>query len=271
MYKSQHLRGLVSVVTLMTALGFFPAVAGELVAEEQVQRGGPLADLPSRAGPHVEKIKALGDNQWASLGRPAADPKWGIARGRSWGGRALTYAPGLGGAFFTGEGRHGYVKPDGYYMCDLWFYDANANRWICLYPGVHAETARLKLDKHGFEVNQEGEHTPVGFLGHAYGSTTYDSDLKKFVVIYAAICYANLSVKHRQEWLGVPPEKRGQLYAKGNLNTSAKHPLFWDVQTGKWERRFVEAPGGIDRSREDGLAQYIPSLKKVMFGFKKET
>ena len=46
-------------------------------------RKGPLADLPSKPGAHLDKIKALGDNQWVNLGAPAADPKWGKARGRS--------------------------------------------------------------------------------------------------------------------------------------------------------------------------------------------
>ncbi len=44
---------------------------------------GPLAELPSKPGAHIEKIKALGDNQWLNLGVPAADPKWGKARGSS--------------------------------------------------------------------------------------------------------------------------------------------------------------------------------------------
>ena len=60
---------------LVAGLLAFPATAAD----------GPLAGLPSKPGPHVEKIKALGDNEWLNLGPPAADPKWGRARGRSWG------------------------------------------------------------------------------------------------------------------------------------------------------------------------------------------
>ena len=33
---------------------------------------GPLAELPSKPGAHVEKIKAMGDNEWLKLGVPAA-------------------------------------------------------------------------------------------------------------------------------------------------------------------------------------------------------
>src|SRR5215216_1094253 len=103
---------------------------------------GPLAGLPSEPGSHVEKIKALPDNSWLELGKPAADPKWGRARGRSWTAR-MPLAPELRGAFLFGEGEHGYAKPDGHYMDDLWFYDVNGHRWVCCYPG--ADTRNLDL------------------------------------------------------------------------------------------------------------------------------
>ena len=86
------------------------------------------------------------------LGKPKADPKWGVARGRAWGGRAFAYASDLEGAFFCGTGVHGYVKPNGHYMDDLWLYDVNRHKWICLYPGANTKTLKLKLDKDGFEV-----------------------------------------------------------------------------------------------------------------------
>src|SRR5262245_47052737 len=109
--------------------------AGGAAPTPQKEAKGPLADLPSKPGPHVERIKALGDNQWLTLGSPAADPKWGKARGRSWSSN-MPFAPRLGGMFVFGEGVHAYVKPDGHYMNDLWFYDANGHRWVCLYPGI---------------------------------------------------------------------------------------------------------------------------------------
>ena len=67
---------------------------------------GPLAELSSKPGPHIEKIKAMGDNQWLNLGVPAADPKWGKARGSSWGAKALILSPDKRGAFLFGEGVH---------------------------------------------------------------------------------------------------------------------------------------------------------------------
>ena len=114
------------------------AMAGEppgKANEGSALRQGPLAGLPSQPGAHLEKIRALGDNQWLNLGSPAADPKWGKACGRSWSPLA-PYASDLRGAFFFGEGIHGHVKEDGRYMDDLWFYDVNGHRWICVYPGI---------------------------------------------------------------------------------------------------------------------------------------
>ena len=111
------------------------------------EKKGPLADLPSKPGAHIEKIKAMGDNEWLNLGVPAADPKWGKARGSSWGAKALILAPDKRGAFLFGEGVHGYVKPDGHVMDDLWFYDINAHAWTVPLPrneheDVHAASQR---------------------------------------------------------------------------------------------------------------------------------
>src|SRR6516162_2312797 len=82
-----------------------------LEADEKSQVKGPLFGLPSKPGRHIEKITSLGDNSWLELGSPAADPKWGKARGRSWACK-IPLAPELRGAFLFGEGVHGYVKPD---------------------------------------------------------------------------------------------------------------------------------------------------------------
>lgn len=112
-------------------------------AEEKVKNS--LAALPSEPGAHIKKIEALGDNEWINLGQSAADPKWGVARGRSWCSK-MSYASDLGGAFFCGTGVHG-ATPDGRYMDDLWFYDAYAHRWICLYPGADPKSLKLKLDE----------------------------------------------------------------------------------------------------------------------------
>ena len=54
------------------------AIAATVTASAEV----PLANLPSKTGEHIAKIQALGDVEWIELGSPAADPKWGKARGR---------------------------------------------------------------------------------------------------------------------------------------------------------------------------------------------
>src|SRR5215218_1299837 len=83
------------------------AFAPRAQAEEKPK--GPLAELPSKPGAHVEKIRALGDNEWLNLGTPAADPKWGRARGRSWSSN-MPFAPDLRGGFVFAEGVHAYTK-----------------------------------------------------------------------------------------------------------------------------------------------------------------
>lgn len=67
-------------------------------AGEEAPPVNPLAALPSAPGPHLEKIQALGDNEWVILGCPAPDPKYGVARGRSWCSK-MAAAENLGGAF----------------------------------------------------------------------------------------------------------------------------------------------------------------------------
>jgi hypothetical protein len=75
--------------------------------QEKAESNSPLAGLPSAPGKHLDKIKALGDDGWLNLGSPAADPKWGKGRGRSWSSR-MAYAPDLEAAFLFGEGVHGW-------------------------------------------------------------------------------------------------------------------------------------------------------------------
>ena len=73
---------------------------------DKAARKGPLKDLPSPEGPHIAKIKAMGDNSWLDLGVVPPDPEWGEAVGRAWCG-TMPFAPDLHGAFLYGEGRHG--------------------------------------------------------------------------------------------------------------------------------------------------------------------
>jgi len=69
----------------------FTAVASTSLTLFAQDKKGLLAELPSKPGAHVEKIGALGDDEWLKLGAPAADPKWGKARGSSWGAKASPF------------------------------------------------------------------------------------------------------------------------------------------------------------------------------------
>src|SRR5688572_29684969 len=223
--------------------GLFVLAAGLLGA--QADPAAPprdrLAALPSTPGPHAEKLRTLGDDSWLDLGSPAADGAWGKARGRSWTPK-MAYAPDLRGAFLCATGVHGFVKPDGHYMDDLWFYDANAHRWICLYPGAHAKNLRLKLDKNGFEVDPDGNPVPVSYLSHGYNNLTYNPDLRRYMIIHTQCPWWDRAIPQRYEWLGLPKEK--QTYGNaGPVITSVKHPWFFDVAQGRWARPFIEGDG----------------------------
>lgn len=154
---------------------------------------GPLAGLPTEPGDHVESIEALGPGEWMELDPPAGDPEHGRARGRSWGGRAFALAPSLRGAFFTGEGRHAFVKPDGFGMDDVWFYDINGNRWITVYPGTDTNTfdervaaGELYIDEHGQVAEAGGGLVPIHVLIHAWDFLTYDTDRNRFAFLAGA-------------------------------------------------------------------------------------
>jgi hypothetical protein len=67
-----------------------------LLVSATVRVEAPLANLPSQPAEHIAKIEALGDDSWLRPGEPAADPKWGRARGRSWTAK-MPYAADLRG------------------------------------------------------------------------------------------------------------------------------------------------------------------------------
>jgi hypothetical protein len=207
-----------------------------------------MADLPSKHGPHIKKIQALGDNSWLELGAPEPDPNWGKARGRSW-CAAMPYSPELGGAFLFGEGVHGYAKPDGHYMDDLWFYDVNGHRWICSYPGADCKHLDLVIDKDGFEATRQGERIPVASQAHGYSMNTYDTDGKRLLSMPNLHTYWKKELPQRERWLKPPPADAS--------------PWSFEPATGRWDRRRTgtEAPPS---SYGDTLL-YIPSKKQACF------
>ncbi len=212
---------------------------------------GPLADLPSKPGAHVEKIKAMGDNEWLKLGAPAADPKWGKARGSAWGAKALILAPDKRGAFLYGEGVHAYVKPDGHVMDDLWFYDINQHAWLCLHPGTDTKTftqrvkdGQLLIDENGQLIDDGNRPVPLHPLVHAWGYLAYDSDRKKFAFLSWSAGpvprYFLGGEKQMDEGLKL---LEGQLKGKKKAVFS---PWFYDVASGRFERSPTANPTAIN-------------------------
>jgi len=236
----------------MKAACSLPALLFVLTLSAQAAEG-PLAGLPSKPGEHLTKIAALGDDSWLHLGSPAADPKWGKARGRSW-TAAMPYASDLGVAFLYGEGVHGWWnEKTGRYMDDLWAYDVNAHRWICVYPGADVKNLDLKLDENGFEVTKDGEPIPVAQMVHGYQAVAYDSDRKKFLFMPCPGGYDSILRKRRDTWLKGPDKKPAK----------PASPWYFDTATGKWERRAVE--GGAPRSSFGDVLVYSSTLKQAFF------
>ena len=227
---------------------------------------GPLAELPSKPGPHIAKIKAMGDNQWLNLGVPAADSKWGKARGSSWGAKALIFAPDLRGAFLFGEGVYAYVKPDGHSMDDLWFYDINKHAWACLYPGMNTKTftqrvkdKELVIDENGQLIDNERQPIPLHTLVHAWGYLSYDSDRKKFAFVSWS---ANPIPRY---FLGVEKQMdEGLKLLEDQLKNKKKRvfsPWFYDATSGQFERSPANNSTAINTGGFPQF-QYLPSKKQ---------
>lgn len=226
---------------------------------------GPLAGLPSAVGTHIAQIKALGADSWLNLGPPLADPKWGKAHGRAWGGRALILAPDLRGAFFYGEGVHAWVKPDGHIMDDLWFYDINKHRWIMSYPGTDTATfsaqvksGALVVDSNGQLTDNKGQPIPVHAMIHAWDLLSYDTNLRRF-----AICTDGGGIPGRYYLGGGAAMDEGMALIESQYAARAAKPMspyFYDVATGKFDRQAI--PTARPSVGAFPYFQYHPSLKR---------
>jgi hypothetical protein len=209
---------------------------------------GPLKGLPSQPGPHVAKVRALADNSWLRLGAPRADPKWGRARGRAW-TAVMPLAPELRGAFLFGEGVHGYAKPDGHYMDDLWFYDINGHRWVCCYPGADTRSLDLRLNKDGFEATSDGALVPVASQAHGYSMNTYDTDRRRLLSMPNPHPYWKQALPQRVKWL-----KEGPADAS---------PWLFETAGGTWGRLRTGTPA--PKSSYGDTLVYVPSRKQAFF------
>jgi len=225
---------------------------------------GPLANRPSKPGTHLTRITAMGENAWANLGKPAPDPKYGPAQGRSW-SRKMAFAPDLRGAFIYGEGVHAGATKRGskvYYNDDLFFYDINAHAWVCCYPGTPLSNPGIKLDKKtGFETDSEGNVIPVAISVHSYWCPEYDIERKQFMVMPSPgtpYWEKRLPIKtHR------PHISTRYSNTPGRMPGS---PYYFDpVFSGKWTRFKTAGGGKSPRCNVDNALFYSRKLKKAVY------
>jgi hypothetical protein len=245
-----------SVMTLMAAgiLGAAVAAAGEPAADVAKPKP-PLAGLPSAPGPHIEKIKAMGDDSWLDLGKPAPDPKWGMGYGRAYLPN-LAWAPDLKCAFICGTGVHGetHKYPDGAtrWENDVWAYDLWAHRWICLYPGVDIEKGSYKVDEKSGATTEDGRGTVMGV--HSYQQFCYDPAAKKFVIAGLDVNTDYLAKRLKEEF-----------YRGGEKSVAkAKHwaPFVYDPATDEW--KLHHASGATLRGFGGHHVFYSPKLKRIV-------
>lgn len=209
---------------------------------------GPLAGLPSKPGPHIAKIEALGDGEWLKLDTPAEDPVHGMARGRGWGSRALIPASEFRGAFFFGEGVHAFVKPDGYAMDDLWFYDVNQNQWIAVYPGLHiasfnerVSSGKVTIDENGLILDENKNALPIHTLIHAWDFMTYDTKRHEFAWIAGSGLgrYYLPGEEKMEPGLTTLEEKRAQISDPSPLS-----PWYYNTGSATFRRDVIENRAG---------------------------
>ncbi|MHC4917768.1 MAG: hypothetical protein ACYTGB_20015, partial [Planctomycetota bacterium] len=113
-------------------------------------------------------------------------------------------------------------------MDDLWFYDANAHRWICVYPGFKCDRyGKVKLNADGFE-SIDGQVLPIAQNVHAYSGVTYDTKRKRFVFAALGGSYYT-AIKGRKEFMAANEEKLRALNAHGS-------PWVYDVREGRFLR-----------------------------------
>ncbi|HOX05616.1 MAG TPA: hypothetical protein PK280_04365 [Planctomycetota bacterium] len=256
------IRNLMIVILVLAMPGI--ALPAAEPAKTEVKIAPPLAGLPSKPGPHIEQIKALGDNAWLKLPETAADPNcpsWGgKSYGRSWTPKAA-YVSELGGAFITGEGAHcGTDNKTGYYGDDVWFYDLYANRWIALYPGTHIpsfdgklKSGELTIDDAGIIHEKTGMPVPAGTMsGHAGFLLDYDKAQRKFFWP-GSTC----------GWLtgGLKAPYEAAVAAQGKKKAATGIWLY-DVATGKFE---YQAYAGLPyKGTCFNFLQYVPSTGAVL-------
>lgn len=225
------------------------------MAVEKLQKIAPLSGLPGPAGPHVARIKAMGDGQWLVLGEPEPDPRWGPAPGRAYTNK-MAYAPNLLGAFLQGEGvhgAHGEGPRDGYFNDDVFFYDLVAHRYVCLYPGTKTSEFTVTRNEEGFIAAADGQNLPIAIAVHGYECSSYNPQTREFMTLMTGSPYSK-KIQARLEKLVGKKQLDGR---KGG----GKHPFFYSVDSGRWLRRKVDGDG--PRTGFAHALVYLPSQKKT--------
>lgn len=239
-----------------------------------IEREGPLKGLPSEEGPHLAKIRALEDNSWLALGRPAPDPQWGIGLGRSWSSK-MVYAPDMRGAFINGEGRHGATTERNgkiHYNDDLFFYDINQHRWVCVYPGMELGTYEGRVNEDGFEVDENDHPLPIAYMVHAYGAVAYNTD----TLVYAHMWnpsgggYWQSSMPERVAFIQNNNDKLNGLGGRLGDGTVMSEidqasPWMYDTLAGHWTRYKTEMQS--PSLGHGAHLFYLPTLEQYFLQF----
>src|SRR4029079_6232366 len=145
--------------------------------------------------------------------------------------------------------------------------DANAHRWLCLYPGIETKTVakrikdkELTLSADGLLVEKDGQPLPP-LLIHAYGYLGYDPERKQFLTFGSQ--FGNYFTTGK----GGVFEEANKLYQelRGGKKYPAHSPFFYDTRSGKWDAFAGEgAPKGQPYGAN--LLVYVTSKKQFFYG-----
>lgn len=214
-----------------------------------------FSQFPSVPGPQINLIRKMPAGVWIDLGPPAPDPKWGVARGRTWAAQ-MPFAPSLGLAFLYGEGVHGWSsEKTGRYMDGLWAYDVMDHRWVTVVPGTDTRhPPKLILNKDGFPALPNGQPIPIAALGHAYQMTSWVPESKSF---------AFMEARHNFYQNALPTIGAFMKANKDLLNEHHASPWFYDTTADTW-RRYRTKTESPDPYLGATLT-YIPTLKGLLY------
>jgi hypothetical protein len=135
----------------------------------------------------------------------------------------------------------------------VWFYDLNAHRWICIHPGTDVASFTRVMDKNGFEATADGQNIPIASAVHGYECTAYVTDERKFMTLQTGSPYSKKLMERRKTWL-----KDAKI-----TRESGRHPFFYDVASGRWER--VKAAGSGPTPRFSKALTYVPTKKQAYY------